>query len=144
MEAMERLGPFVVKNWLLFVALIVILALLFVNLTKSRLLGFREVKADEAVRLMNHEDAVVIDTRAEEDFARGHILGAVSMPFATLQDRLAELEAYRGRPVIVYCEHGRQSGQAGAALKKNGFERIVGLAGGLAAWRGAGLPLVKT
>lgn len=142
---MERLRPFVVENWLLFVALIVILALLFVNLTRSRLLGVREIRTDEAVRLMNHEEAVVIDTRPEEEFAKGHILGAVNVPFATLTDRVAELKSsYGDRPVIVCCEHGRQSGQAGAALKKNGFARPLGLAGGLTAWRGAGLPLVRT
>lgn len=142
---MERLRPFIVENWLLFVALIVILALLFVNLAKSRLLGVREVRADEAVRLMNHEEAVIVDTRPEEEFAKGHIIGAVNVPFATLADRLAELKSsYGTRPVIVCCEHGRQSGQAGAALKKNGFARILGLSGGLAAWRSAGLPLVRT
>lgn len=142
---MERLGPFVVENWLLFAALIVILALLFVNLAKSRLLGIRDIRTDEAVRLMNHGEAVIIDTRPEEQFDQGHILGAVNVPFATLAARMAELKSsYGARPVIVCCEYGRQSGQAGATLKKNGFARIVGLSGGMAAWRSAGLPLVRT
>jgi rhodanese-related sulfurtransferase len=140
---MERLGPFIVKNWLLFVALIVILALFAVNLSRNRLLGIREIKADEAIRLMNHEDAVLIDARSSEEFTNGHILNAINVPFAALQERLATLEPYRGRAIIVYCESGRQSAQFSAVLQKNGFDRVMGLAGGLAAWRGAGLPLAK-
>jgi len=142
-EAMERLGPFIVKNWLLFVALIVILALFVVNLTKNRLLGFREIRADEAVRLMNHEDAVLIDVRSGEEFIDGHILTAINVPLAALEDRLSTLEEYRGRPIIVYCQSGRQSAQFGAALRKRGFDKVMGLAGGLVSWRAAGLPVAK-
>jgi rhodanese-related sulfurtransferase len=140
---MDRLLPFIVHNWMLFVALIVVLALLFVNLTRSLFTGFREISPGEAVRLMNDEDAVLVDTRTHDEFANGHILNAVNLPLADLQDRLAELQAHRGRPIVIYCESGRRSAQAGALLKKNGFDRVVGLAGGLTAWRRAGLPLQK-
>lgn len=140
---MENLGRFVLDNWWLFLALIVILALLFVNLTRNRLLGFRDVKAAEAVQLINHDDAVVIDVRSDDDFEAGHIVGAVHAPLALLEERMKDLQAYRERKVIVCCEAGRQSAHAGAALRDAGFGSVYKLSGGLMAWRSAGLPLEK-
>lgn len=140
---MDRLFPFVRNNWLLFVALIVILALLFVNLARSRLTGFREVRPDEAVRLMNHEDAVLLDIRSGEEYTKGHVMNALNIPFANLQDRLVDLQPHQGRALIICCENGRQAAQAGAVLRKHGYGRVMGLSGGLASWRSAGLPLVR-
>lgn len=140
---MENLGTFILNNWLLFLALIVILALLFVNLGRSRLLGFKEVAPNDAVQLINHEDAVLIDTRGDEEFKQGHILNAVNVPLALLEDRMKDLQQYRERKVIVYCESGRQSAHAGATLRNNGFASVYKLAGGLMAWRSAGLPLER-
>ena len=140
---MERLGSFILEQWILFLLLFGILIALLVNFSKSRLLGYSEVKPDEAVRLINHEDAVVIDTRPDEEFSKGHILNAINVPAAALNDRIKDLERYRGRPFLVYCLTGRPSAHAGAALRKNGFEPVFKLSGGLMAWERAGLPLSR-
>ncbi len=138
---MQTLGSFIADQWYLFLALIVILALLFVNLAKSRLLGFREVKPAEAVQLINHDDALVIDTRDNEVFDKGHIVNAVNMPFASLEDRIRDLDDYRDRAIIVCCADGRKSARAGAILRGNGFHTVYKLSGGLMAWESAGFPL---
>lgn len=140
---MENLGTFVLQNWHLFLALIVILALLFVNLGKARLLGFKEVRPAEAVQLANHENAVFIDIRGDEEFNQGHIVDAIHVPLPLLDARMNELQQYHDRKVIVYCESGRRAAQAGVTLRKHGFTSIYKLAGGLMAWRGAGLPLER-
>lgn len=140
---MENLGTFVLDNWLLFLALIVILALLFVNLAKARLLGFKEVRPAEAVRLASHENAVFMDIRSDEEFAQGHVVDAVHVPLPLLDARMDELQPYRDRKVIVYCESGRRAAHAGVTLRKHGFTSLYKLAGGLMAWRGAGLPLER-
>lgn len=138
---MQTLGSFIAGQWYLFLALIVILGLLFVNLTKTRLLGFREVKPAEAVQLINHEDALVVDTRDDEAYAKGHIVNAINLPFAALEDRIRELDEYRDRAVIVCCANGRKSAHAGAILRGNGFRTVYKLSGGLMAWESAGFPL---
>lgn len=140
---MENLGTFILNNWLLFLALIVIVGLLFVNLTKSRLLGFKEVGANDAVSLINHENAILIDTRADDQFKQGHILNAINVPLALLSERMGELQPYRERTLIVYCDSGRQSAHAGATLRSAGFTSIYKLSGGLMAWKSAGLPLER-
>jgi rhodanese-related sulfurtransferase len=140
---MENLGTFILNNWLLFLALIVIVGLLFVNLGKARLLGFKEIAANDAVALINHENAIIIDTRGDDEFKQGHILNAVHAPLALLNERMTELQHYRERTVVVYCDSGRQSAHAAATLRSNGFTTLYKLRGGLMAWKSAGLPLER-
>jgi rhodanese-related sulfurtransferase len=97
----------------------------------------------QATQLMNREDAVVVDLRAAEDFAKGHILGARSIPLADLQKRAGELDKYKAKPVIVHCGDGNRAGGGVALLRGNGFANVVNLAGGYAAWQQAGLPVEK-
>jgi rhodanese-related sulfurtransferase len=140
---MENFGTFIFANWYLFLALIVILGLLFVNLGKSRLLGFNEVGPGEAVELMNHENALPVDVRADDEFAKGHIVGSINVPFALLDSRMEELQVHRERKLLVCCESGRQAAHACARLRGAGFQSIYKLRGGLMAWRSASLPLER-
>lgn len=141
---MGDLSSFVLSNWYLFVALIVVLVLLFVNLGRGRLLGFGEVRPVEAVGMINHEGAVPLDIRTDDEFCSGHIVGALHIPYALLEGRLSELESYRDRPLLVYCESGRQAAHACATLHRAGFGSLYKLTGGLMAWRGAELPLERS
>jgi rhodanese-related sulfurtransferase len=97
----------------------------------------------QATQLMNREDAVVVDLRPAADFAKGHILGARSIPLADLEKHAAELDKHKAKPVIVYCSAGNSSGASVALLRRNGFANVVNLAGGYAAWQQAGLPVER-
>jgi rhodanese-related sulfurtransferase len=97
----------------------------------------------EATLLMNQQDAAVVDLRDPEEFAKGHIVNARNVPAAQLETRLRELEKLKRRPVILCCERGNRSGSGATLLRKGGFDKVFTLAGGLDAWRQAGLPLEK-
>lgn len=97
----------------------------------------------QATQLMNRDDAVVVDLRPAADFAKGHILGARNFPLAELGRRAGELDKYKAKPVIAYCDRGNSSGSGVAVLRKNGFGNVVNLGGGYAAWLQAGLPVEK-
>lgn len=97
----------------------------------------------QATQLMNREDAVVVDVRPPAEFARGHILGARSIPLAELEKRAGELDKYKAKPVIVYCNAGNSAGASVALLRRSGFANVVNLAGGYGAWQQAGLPVEK-
>ncbi len=97
----------------------------------------------EATQLINRSDALVIDLRAPDEYAKGHILGAKNIPLADLERRRGELEKHKAKPVIVHCGHGNSSGAGVALLRKNGFASVHNLAGGFAAWQTAGLPVQK-
>lgn len=95
-----------------------------------------------ATQLINQHNAIVVDVRDEAAFANGSVTGARHLPFASIAERVAELARFKSRPVIVVCESGQSSTRAMATLKAQGFEDVRVLAGGLAAWKQAGLPLV--
>jgi rhodanese-related sulfurtransferase len=97
----------------------------------------------QATQLMNREDALVIDVRAAEEFAKGHVLGARNLPLGELEKRAAELDKHKAKPVIVHCGDGNRAGGAVSVLRKAGFANVVNLSGGYAAWQQAGLPVEK-
>ncbi|MDB5078071.1 MAG: Beta-lactamase protein, partial [Chloroflexi bacterium] len=91
-----------------------------------------------ALEARSHE-TVVLDVREPQEYAHGHIPGAVSLPQAELASRLAEVPA--DRPVFVVCQAGSRSRRAAQFLQQVGFTDISSVAGGTGAWRELGKPL---
>ncbi len=83
---------------------------------------------------------LVLDVRTPEEYGSGHVPGARNIPHDLLSARLGEIDAHRGRPVVVYCERGGRARKATEVLADAGFTRILHLDGDMAAWRDAGLP----
>jgi len=102
-----------------------------------------EVGTFEAVQLINRKDAVVVDVRETGDYAAGHIANARHIPEAQLRDRAGELDKFKARPIIVSCRSGTRAPVVAGALRKRGFQEVVALRGGVAAWQQAGMPLAK-
>jgi rhodanese-related sulfurtransferase len=84
---------------------------------------------------------VVIDVRTAEEYASGHVPGAVNIPFDQVAQRIAELDAPRG--VALYCMVGPRARKGESALLAAGYESVLHLEGGLAAWQAAGLPVER-
>lgn len=97
----------------------------------------------EATLLINREDAHIVDVREVDEFAGGHLPEAKNIPVSKLADRVAELEKFKDKPIILCCASGMRSGKASNELKKQGFNKLYSLAGGVDAWVGAGYPVKK-
>jgi len=98
----------------------------------------------QATLLINQQNALVLDVREAAEYEKGHMLNARNIPFGELEGRAAEIEKHKAKPVIVvYDDGGNRSGRAATALRKQGFEQVFTLSGGIGAWRQAGLPLEK-
>lgn len=95
----------------------------------------------QATLMMNREDALVIDVREASEWSGGHIPNSRHIPLSQLPKRIHELEKFKARVMIVNCQSGNRSASACGALKKHGFEKVHNLAGGISAWREAGLPI---
>lgn len=93
----------------------------------------------QATQLINTKHAQVVDVRGAEEFGKGSLPNAKNIPAAKIGDRLGDLK--KERPVILICNTGKTAGPAAAQLRAAGFGEVYVLAGGLAAWREAGLPL---
>jgi rhodanese-related sulfurtransferase len=136
------LVDFVRNNLLLFVVALVSGAMLLWPLVRRSFAG-PSVSPAQATQLINRQDALVIDVREPAEFAAGHLLGAKNLPLARLAAPGAEVAKRKDRPVIVYCDGTDRASKAAAALKKQGFARVLNLAGGIKAWQDAGLPVEK-
>jgi rhodanese-related sulfurtransferase len=100
------------------------------------------VTQEEIVRLIDAGAApLILDVRRPDEFAAGHVPGAVLIPHTELAERLAEIDAAREAGVIVYCESGRRAGMAEEFLVGQGFSNVQHLEGDMRAWRRANLPI---
>ena len=109
----------------------------------NRMRGVNEVNAAEALDLINHKNAIVLDVREDSEFKSGHLLNAKWIPLGRLADRIGELERYRGQPVLVVCRSGARSASACVTLGKQGFTQAYNLSGGVIGWQKSNLPLEK-
>jgi rhodanese-related sulfurtransferase len=87
-------------------------------------------------------DAVLLDVREDDEWAAGHIAGAVHVPMMQLPQRLNYDPGpiTPDNPVVVICKVGSRSAQVTAWLRRQGFD-AVNLAGGMLAWEAAGRPM---
>ena len=90
--------------------------------------------ADLKQALASGEDLLLLDVREPSEHARARIEGARLLPLGQLEARLGELDAWRGRRVVVHCHHGGRSAHACLVLREHGFQRVENLAGGIDAW----------
>lgn len=140
---MQQFGTFFLNHWDMFLALFVILGLLIFQTFGARLRGFLEVEPMEAVQLLNHEDALVLDVREDNEFKEGHLDGARHIPLGKLGGRFSELESHKAKAVVVACRSGHRSARACGMLRKQGFDKVYNLRGGMLAWQNAGLPVSR-
>ena len=98
----------------------------------------------EATRLINKEDAVVVDVRSRDDFRRGHISGALNVAAAEIKKgNLGELEKHKAQPIIVVCATGQSAADPAAHLSAAGFTQVSVLKDGISGWSGENLPLIR-
>ena len=134
---------FFVDNWVLFLAAITSGGLLLWPMLTKNGGGAGRVSPAEAVRLINREKAVLIDVSEPAEYAAGHVVGARSVPLGQIEAS-TDLPKNKALPLVVVCPTGARASRAVGILKKLGFQNTQALAGGLAAWREANLPVEKT
>jgi rhodanese-related sulfurtransferase len=128
-------------TWLLIVAALTSGALLiWPALNRARVGG---VSPTEAVRLMNREKAIVIDVSEPGEYAAAHVAGARSIPLGRLEVA-PELPKNKALPIVLVCATGKRAAKAAKALEAKGYTKATVLAGGLAAWKAANLPIEST
>jgi len=76
---------------------------------------------------------MLIDVRRIDEFAAGHIPGAINIPVDEIRARLQEIP--HGKMIYIYCEAGLRGYLAQRILKQNGFESVANLSGGYVLWK---------
>ena len=103
-----------------------------------------EVPVAQAEAACNRAD-VIIDIRESDEYAAGHIKGAVSVPRGVLEFKIADLPAIAGADtdILLYCQSSGRAALAAQSLATLGYTQVVSIAGGYAAWTDAGMPIVR-
>lgn len=89
---------------------------------------------------LGEADLVVLDVRTADEFAAGHVPGAVNVPHDQVEGRLAELAGAKDKEVVLYCRSGRRAQMAADVLARSGFTRLSHLQGDYPGWSEAGMP----
>lgn len=137
---LQNLPEFIVNHWMLVLALITTLALLAYQLIRG---NKGSVDPLGATDLINRREAVVIDVRPLADFAQGHIINAINIPMNGFKNQITTLHKHKGKPIVIACRSGSQSAMACQQLRKEGFEDVLNLRGGIMAWQSANLPVTR-
>jgi rhodanese-related sulfurtransferase len=100
------------------------------------------ITAEElTVRIQNAQAPLILDVRSEEEYADGHIPGALNIPHDQLADRLSELDAAKTEEIVVHCRSGHRAGIAEKVLIEAGYSNVRDLDGHMNGWRSGGYPI---
>ena len=99
-----------------------------------------EISPPEAAAKLNSREAVVVDVRDKDEWDAGHIPGATHVSRGTIEFDIEEEVPDRNALIICHCGGGGRSALAAENLKRMGYRNVHSMAGGLRAWKAAGLP----
>ncbi len=133
---------FFINNWFLFAAALVSGGLLAWPLL-SRGAAMGGISPAEAVNLINRERGVMIDVSEPAEYGAGHPGGAKNVPFGTLESA-TDLPKNKATPLLLMCPTGARAHRGVAILRKRGYAKASAVAGGVAAWRAANLPMERS
>lgn len=120
------------------IPVLLVLALVLTGVTNfaPKTTGYRQVTTAEAVNIMQtEENYVILDVRTAQEFASGHIPGAVLLPNETIGTEDIPLLPDKDQLILVYCRSGNRSKQAAEKLAQLGYTNIVEF-GGINSWTG--------
>lgn len=141
---MQQLIEFIGNHPLLATAWVVLAVLIIYSYVESFFSPIQQVSTHDATRLINKEDAVVLDIRSSSDFKKGHILGATQLaPESVTSADFSKLEKFKNNPIIVVCPMGMTAKRTATQLLKAGFAKVSVLKGGMSTWQSEGLPIKK-
>ena len=136
---MDKFILFLIEHYFYSVPLLVVVILL---IRSNAVKGGKKITPQELVSLTNQDAAKLIDLRSPNEFADGHITGSINIPYADIEDRLHEIKLQEGKSLVLICDSGSQSANAGEVLNKSGYQNTVILSGGIGAWKLDNLPLI--
>ena len=141
---MEQFITFAGNNGMLSAVWVGLVVMIIVTTIKMKMSPIKQISSQDLTFLMNREQGVALDTRTEKDFKAGHIIDAIHLPNDKMaKNGFASLEKHKENPIIVVCAAGISAVKVANDLFKAGFSKVSVLKGGMNAWTGANLPVVK-
>ena len=92
-----------------------------------------DISVDEALRLWQNKEAIIIDVRTPGEYRDGHIPGVVNIPLDELEKRIGEIP--KDKKVVLICRTGSRSAQGTRLLRSKGFNNVYNSTGGMSTWK---------
>lgn len=103
-----------------------------------------DITQDELMqRIKANKAGLILDVRTPEEYAEGHVPGAINIPYDHLGLRHTEIAAHKDKDIVLYCRSGRRVGIAASTLETMGFKKLQHLAGDMGGWLSNGNLPVK-
>ena len=93
-----------------------------------------DVSVDEAQRLWQNKEAILIDVRTPAEYRDGHIPGVANIPLDELEKRIGEIP--KDKKVVLICRTGNRSAQGTKLLRSKGFSNVYNSTSGMTSWKG--------
>ena len=120
------------KNLVLVMALIMTTAFILGSCGT----GYKQISQDEAMKIMEEESGyLIVDVRRPDEFAEGHIEGAINVPNEGIAEEMPEELPDKDQLLLIYCRTGRRSKEASEKLAKIGYKNVYEF-GGINTWTG--------
>ena len=137
---MDKFLIFLVDNHVAVLLLFFLLSALIIYESRK---GGKKIDASEATRIINKENALVVDLRTSVEFNLGTISGAVNLEPDSVDKDNSLFKANQRDHIVLVCKLGSSSSAGGGRFIKQGYENVNILSGGIQGWVQAGLPLIK-
>ena len=126
------------KNYTITVPLLLILqiAAAIMLLSGCGSASYKQISQDEAMKMMQEQsDYLIVDVRRPDEFAEGHIAGAVNVPNETIEDEAPDALPDKEQTLLIYCRSGNRSKEASQKLADMGYTNVFEF-GGINTWKG--------
>ena len=128
---------FIANNIILFIALVVLVFLIF-NLEAKSLFGkVQKLSCDELTKLLNNSKITLVDFRTAEEFKSGHIITAINL---NLED-IEKLDTKNDNPFVAYASTDSDALKAASKFSTLGIQQVFYLEGGIKSWIENNMPL---
>ena len=130
------------KNTWKLISILSLIIIFLIGFTKEKLqtdtevkeITYKKISAEEAKEIIdNSSDYILLDVREENEFAEGHIEGAILIPYGEISDRAEEELPDKEKTILVYCRSGRRSSIAAEQLVELGYTDVQDF-GGIIDW----------
>ena len=139
---MQQLMTFVANNPFMSGLWIVLLLALIIMTIRSTMQGIKQLQAQQAIIWTNRENGIFVDIRSADEYRKGHVSGAKSLPQQQIKDnKVHAIEKFKDAPIVLVCNTGHTAISVAKSLQEQGFNQVAVLAGGMNAWRNDKLPI---
>jgi len=119
-----------------------IIALIFFSACTNNAIT-RDISANDLANQLGQSDILILDVRSPQEYASGHVPGAINLPHTSVASQIESLQTYKNETIVLYCKSGYRASKAEQTLADAGFKQLRHLEGDMDGWQAGNFPIEK-